>query len=178
MGALETYGTENRRRRFVNGNTITKNIFQAHSNTTANIIESKLQWRANVDAQFGYQCVGFVKATMNTLLGTKDWKGGEFISFQNKPSMYSIIAIFDPNDGEYKNDVEQSHVAIYLTSDSDKITVVDQNHDGEFTLAVHTIPWNSTGVKRRDSAINYQLVMKNSWNLSLGPIMGSRLFIS
>jgi len=110
---------------------------------------------------------------MSTLFGTGSWKGGDFINFDNKPPMYSIIAIFDPNDGEYKNSTSQSHVAIYLTSDANAITVVDQNHDNTETLAIHTIPWNSTGAKRRDSSVNYQLVMQKTWSSFRTPQWGS-----
>jgi len=117
--------------------------------------------------QYTKQCIGFVKAVVtdrNWIMANLRGSPNK-ISSSNLPQPYDIIGYFSGGigaDGYYSYNGYDGHVAIYLgTYGSDAIIVLDQNHDNGGSLALRTLPWNSSvTTEPRLSAKNYRIVMK------------------
>lgn len=110
---------------------------------------------SEINAGYGYQCVGLVKAVgINFSGGTSTWVRGRNI-VDRTPRKGYVIATFDSN-GNY----DFGHVAIVLATYDDHIIVIDQNWDGTGSnpvgqIYIHSIDFSGTGVS---NATNYYIV--------------------
>jgi len=100
--------------------------------------------QSELNAGFGYQCVGLVKAVSH-LGSTRTWKDGGRITPNNLPRKWSIIATFDRN-GNY----DFGHTAIVLKATRNYIYVIDQNWFGAGAnpvgdILIHAIKFTGRG---------------------------------
>jgi|GEM_PF-1240339 len=115
---------------------------------------------------FAKQCVGFIKAIVTDRnWTTRDIRGSKTpLSPSNLPNKYDVIGYFaggvDENGyGVYKH--SGSHMAIYLGTYENGIIVLDQNHNGEGSIAVRKIAWES--LRKQPSMLGgkyYRVVLK------------------
>ncbi len=124
--------------------------------TTDNGNYGYISLSADIDlaANFGYQCVGFVKAITN-LGSTSTWIEGNQVSRFNLPNRGDVIATFDEN-GDY----DFGHVAVVLSASNTHIYVIDQNWEGTGEtpvgrVIIHAISFDGTGNADAD---NYSIV--------------------
>jgi len=115
--------------------------------------------------QYTKQCLGFIKAVVtDPNWATRDIKGArETISPFNLPPMYSVIGYFSGSVDKngYKLYQTGSCMAVYLGTYENGIIVLDQNHNGEGSIAVRKISWETK--KNRDSILGgkyYRVVLK------------------
>lgn len=106
--------------------------------------------QAELNAGFGYQCVGFVKSATD-LGSTSTWVEGDSVTSFNLPERGDVIATFDSN-GDY----DFGHVAIVLGTNANYVYVIDQNWEGTGAnpvgrVIIHAIPFNGTGLGDADS---------------------------
>ncbi len=112
---------------------------------------------SEINAGYGYQCVGLVKAVgINFSGGTSTWVRGRNI-VDRTPRKGYVIATFDSN-GNY----DFGHVAIVLKAYDDHIVVIDQNWADTTAgqtpvgqIYIHSINFSGTGVS---NASNYYIV--------------------
>jgi hypothetical protein len=98
-----------------------------------------------LNAGYGYQCVGFIKIATD-LGATSTWRKGPSVSSQNPPRPGRVIATFN-SAGRYNF----GHVGLVLKSTPDYVYVLDQNWDGTGSnpvgrLLIHAIPFTGTGL--------------------------------
>jgi hypothetical protein len=102
-----------------------------------------------------YQCVGFAKIASNIddeeLGHPTNWVKGEQITPSNLPPQGTVIATF------FDNDTYQGHVAIFVSGNSNRIYVVDQNSQSDGEMKYHAIPFNN-GSRTVHGADNYYVV--------------------
>jgi hypothetical protein len=107
---------------------------------------------SEVNAGYGYKCVGFVKAVTDLGSGsTANWIRGNAVRSFNLPVRGDVIATFD-STGHY----DFRHVAVVLSANSNYINVIDQNWQGTGAnpvgrIIIHAIPFNGTGITDADS---------------------------
>lgn len=102
-----------------------------------------------------YQCVGFVKIASNIHVGhyglTRYWTKGDKLTSTNLPASGTVIATFFGENGVYGG-----HTAIFVSGNSQRIYVIDQNADGTGTMKYHALPFD--GGDTANSAGNYHIV--------------------
>lgn len=110
---------------------------------------------SEINAGYGYQCVGLVKAVgVNFSGSTSNWIRGANVA-NRTPNKGYVIATFDSN-GNY----DFGHVAVVLAVYSDCIIVIDQNWAGTGSnpvgqIYIHAIDFKGTGIA---NANNYYIV--------------------
>jgi len=102
------------------------------------------------------QCVEFVKQTTNLKSTTTgSWKAGKRVLDCDPGTVpkYTAIATFD-DSGKYPTDKKGKHAAVYLSHNSNSITVLDQSKDST-TVKQRTILSKDSNSRSNDARTFY-----------------------